>query len=674
MILPWRPAGDDASVVSNRDGQRRAGASSEPRGRALAWAVAATVGLGLSLFLFYFPVYRLNGFDSPVGFDAPWYVWRGEFVASEGIGPLGTAIRPGHAVLTALMGALTGRSQLQLAVVLPLVLVSVFALSVGALCRRALATGALGSAVAVGVSGTLAGATRLVGENVANLLFLALVVAAVASLASWIGGERGFWGALAMMVAAGLAHWVFLAVLGAMLVLAFLLALPGSLRDRRRGIPPHATEAGKLAILGGAVGGAMALSIGAFLRAPFQTFEIREDPARFLPKLRNDLDRMAWPVVGPLAIAGAIVLARRRPRAASGDASDARRRAFAHRFLLAWTLVSAGGLAYGALTLDLPPHRFLALLVAVPVAVALTGAVVLASDWLASRVGRIGAVAGAILAVALLAVPGGMAWYRENPGVWLEPEALRQATIAAEYVEALPEGEPVVFVVGPFGRAGLLSVPLKERTIRVPLAAERQDDAYFFVGDPDDFLAGRRSLAQGERTNEATLPYWIAVRPILERDPLGVILRSLAPQEFERSLRDLAASEIGPGVAVLRPPPGQPATVAGSESADLPPVPSAVPTIELGVLWALAVLAALGVAGAGWAVVFLGRRPDPVTFAFLAPAAGAAMLILGGVVVARAGVGMGGPAGVATFAVVALAGYVSAWSSMRGKPIWSRAS
>src|SRR5439155_26044915 len=135
------------------------------------WAlpVAAFV-LALALFEFYFLVYRVRHVPLPVGFDTSWYVWRAAYVAKEGIGGLGTNVRPGHPILAAIVGSVTGRSQLQLGVVLPLVVVPVFTLALGAFVSAAVDPRRWTWLVVTVLGGTALGATRLVGENVANLL------------------------------------------------------------------------------------------------------------------------------------------------------------------------------------------------------------------------------------------------------------------------------------------------------------------------------------------------------------------------------------------------------------------------------------------------------------------------------------------------------------------------
>src|SRR5207244_3221605 len=87
----------------------------------------------VAVFLFYELIYRVRHFSLPLGFDAPWYVWRADFVASQGVGPLLTNARPGQELLTGNLHSVTGLSAVQLQVVLPYVLVGVFALALGAL-------------------------------------------------------------------------------------------------------------------------------------------------------------------------------------------------------------------------------------------------------------------------------------------------------------------------------------------------------------------------------------------------------------------------------------------------------------------------------------------------------------------------------------------------------------
>jgi hypothetical protein len=83
------------------------------------------------------------------------------------------------------------------------------------------------------------------------------------------------------------------------------------------------------------------------------------------------------------------------------------------------------------------------------------------------------------------------------------------------------------------------------------------------------------------------------------------------------------------------------------------------------VLWGAAVLALLFAIGGGWTALLLGRGAGPAVTIALAPAAGVAAIMLAAVLPARAGVGLGGAAGVVLFVVVALAGWALAWWDRR---------
>jgi hypothetical protein len=260
----------------------------------------------------------------------------------------------------------------------------------------------------------------------------------------------------------------------------------------------------------------------------------------------------------------------------------------------------------------------------------------------------------AVIAAGVLALGwvGGVAWYDHGPGVWMSPTSLAESETAAEYVSQLPTNQPVVFLVSPKGPAGVLSVPLKERILRVALPADRQPSLHVFVGDPADLLAGRRTPV-GPRNLAATQSYWDDVRPILPEHPPVLIVRALAQTQFEAAARDLHAAVIGPGVALLQgPPPRSPVTPASA--------PRPVPALRYGVLWGAGLLVALFVAGIGWTAAFSGLDAPPEVLAGLAPASGAAALILGALFAAKAGVRLGGAGGVATFAVVTVLGIVAA--------------
>jgi hypothetical protein len=543
-----------------------------------------------------------------------------------------------------------GRSQLQLAAVLPLALVPCFGMALGALWRASLARfepawSWLGVAV---VASFVLGLTRLVGENVANLLLLILVVAAMAALAARFAYGRGAVAAAGLLVAAGLAHWIFLAVFAVVLAGVVVLGGPEALRARRAGGRLAETEAGVVAVTGGAAGLALLAAIWGVLRAPLQTFEIHEDPARFLPKLRADLRRLAWPVLGPVAAIGAAGLALDRGSGTAGPEPVSARR-FGLHLLVAWTAVAGAGIAFGAATNALPPHRFLALLVAVPGAVALCEAAELAARG-ARRWGRPAAVSVAVVAAAALAVPGALSWQHDAPEVWLSPAGLAQAGAAGAYLSAHAPGRPAVFVVSPHGPAGAISGPLAERTIRVALPPSMQASAFVLVGRLADALAGRRTVVPDAAVQANIDPSWEAVRPVLGRSPVLLVLRAFDRPDVAAAT-SLGGVEVAPGVVALH---GPPARVA------LPRPPVAVPRTATALAWGAELFVLLLVAGLGWTWALLGFEAPAAVIVGIAPAAGIAGVMVAGLVVAKAGFALAGPGGVVSFLLAAATGLVAA--------------
>ncbi|MFN2543155.1 MAG: hypothetical protein ABR600_01100 [Actinomycetota bacterium] len=586
-------------------------------------------------------VYRVRHFSLPLGFDAPWYVWRADFVASQGMGPIETAARPGHALLSANLQSLTGLSALQLDVVLPFVLVGVFALALGVLFAEGLGRGetsgwAIGAAVAAGLIGT----TRLVGENVANLLNILLVVVGFLFLLRFITRRRGFVGAVAMLVAAGLAHWVFLGVFALVLGVWFVLALPVS---RVRVGTVWETEAGALAAAGAIVGAVMAILIYPVLHSSVRTFDLHEPKHRYIEKFREDLGALRTAFTGPFAALGVGAMA--------VDRGGALRSGFL-RMIGAWTIVTGGGTIVAAATKAIQPHRFLTLLVVGPVVCAIAAAIAFAAGWLRRRVGSAVAVACGLLSVAAAVIPGAVTWYGDSPPkqFW-DATAFQQARVAGEYVRRLPAGKPVVFVVNPLGPFGPVSTAEKERTIRAAMPPDRQEDVHVYPGSIERYAAGHPTHVPNEEIDVQNDAYWRDVKPVLRRHPAVLVLSAFAPRGPG------LANLIAPGVAVFRGPAHIPVPL-------LRPV-HPVPTTEVALGRAIMLLILLAVAGLGWTAWFLGRARSPLQLFALSPAIGSGVLILASLVTAKSGFALGGVAGKATWAVVALCGAVIVFASDR---------
>lgn len=649
------------------------------RGRAAAagW-MGAAAGVGavfVGTFLLYFLVYRVRHFSLPLGWDTPWYVWRADYVGHVGIGILDTAVRPGHALLSATLTSLTGIPSIRMEVVLPYVLVGMLALAVGAVA--AVGTGRQEwwrwAAVAA-VSGVTIGTTRLVGENVSNLMNLLFVVVAFLLLIRFAAPDReesgwpGFVGAVVLLAAAALSHWLFMPVVALFMAAWWLLSLPSSIRARRAGTPLLRTEAGALLAAGGIGGAATVTLIYPVLGSSFTTREIGELHSRYLPKLREDLNGMAaWAVAAPTALGGYLVA-----RPAAPDRSDVPERGAFLRMLGGWTAVCLLGMLVAAITLALPPHRFLGLLVALPMAVALGALVWTAGRWVARHGGRPAGIAAAVLIVAALSIPTVRWWFGPadvrgdvvlnepalGPEQWFQQDAYQEARSIDAYVAQLPAGRRVVVGVGPLGSSGPISISLKERTVRAGLAPEHQSRVWVVPGEPADLLAGRFTRVPGEPANSHNRPFFDLAAPALRSGAAIVVPRALGVQEFRRAVRQDHARVIAPGVALLRGP--APASPLGA-----PPPLHVVPTTEVGVVEAIWLVALLGVAGLGWALWFLGTTARPLVVLSVAPAAGAAVLVLVALAATELGLHAAEAPGVATTVVVAAAGFALAARGLR---------
>jgi hypothetical protein len=611
------------------------------------------VVLSLAIFLFYFAPYPIRHARMPAGFDPPWYIWRATFAGSAGLGPVSTASRPGHAVLSALLGSVTGRSQLELFVLLSLLLPAVLALVLGSLATTLAPRSWKLWLVTVAVAGAVLGATRLVGENVANLLTVALEAGTFIVLVNAPSRTVALWGSVAMLVAAGLAHWVFLAVFGVGVAATVGLSLAAARRSDPRRAMEIREEARLLVTIGLWTAAILAVLVVVVLRAPFRTFEIFRTSREFAPKFITDVARL-WPA----ALAGSLgAYAMGRQRRERLEPYEEARRAFSERMLLGWTLASIAGVLFGLVTVGihrfgLPPHRFLGLLIAVPGIVAAGFAV----WWAADRLGwRVAGAAVTVAAVGLLAVPSIIRWYKYP--ILMRPEALQQAETAASYVAQLPPGQAFVFDVDGRGPAVVFDAPLRERIIRMALPPDRQVGLHLFVGSPSDLLAGRRTPDTGLRV-QINRPYWEDVARVLPQRPPVLVLRAMGGDEFAEAVA-MGAPVIGTGVALLQGPRPAHRLVEG-------PLPDAVPALAVAMWWAVVLLALLAVAGAGWTSVILGGSSRPVTFVSLAPLVGIGALLLGAFAATELGVRLHGAGGIATYLAVTVGGGIWALVAAMG--------
>jgi glycosyltransferase involved in cell wall biosynthesis len=681
---------------------------------------------------FFLGLYRAKGLRVPVGYDAARYLDQTVLVADEGlVGAAHTTLPPPSKPLTSrvvfpvldlALSRLFGVSTFKFAAVVPVAAIAAIALGAGALVSFALRRSALTLAVVALVVGTSTPMVRLLVPEayLDNLFAGALFVAALVPLLSYVQGGRGGLPATLLLGMAGLAHPGFFSFNLLILGLAGMAYLPGSWRAwRRDGVAPLTTPPARLAaVLAGAAAISLVAVYAVLRTGPDVPWFSREV---FAEKLRADVHLYLFPVTAPLALLGGAALAaemgwarlRRRsggggPAPAGGDGerpadrrsleSDERRamesgpgpgsRAGA-RFLFAimagWTLATLAGFIAFELGRPLPMHRLLAFLLPLPILGALA---VLAGAGLAGA--RLGRAAGAVVALAGLIALGSIGYHSLYVDIprkrGVEPVQLKKvqdAATASSYLDALrvPESRPVVFVVTDLGKDPRSGVPLEAYSLRTMLSAERARHAYLYVGDPENFLAGRPTTEANDtrRFNEVSAAYWPAVQRILPAQPVALVLSSYNP-----AFAGLAAEHpdwvVAPGVIALRGP---------RPPAPLPraPAPSApFGAVQL-LLYGVGALVILGLVGLGWSVAMLptGLRPigpsprspgmplrplgaqrvatpllRPFEVLALAVAFGIAFLVLGGTLMDTLGLRLGGVGGVVAVPAIGGLGWMAA--------------
>jgi hypothetical protein len=170
---------------------------------------------------------------------------------------------------------------------------------------------------------------------------------------------------------------------------------------------------------------------------------------------------------------------------------------------------------------------------------------------------------------------------------------------------------------------------------------------YVYVGSPANFLRDRPSL-NGQKPHDTMSRLYLEDIRRTHRRPIAFVL---AP--FNRAYFDLARSEgdlVSRGVIELRPHPPTPPRAAWTGPPDTPA------SSGWGLaLAALAVVAALGVAGFGWARSLVS---GPMALA-LAPGFGAAGLLLVMILLERLGLPLSGAGPPAASALTAAGGYLA---------------
>jgi hypothetical protein len=636
--------------------------------------VAAAAGFVLPTVIVgsvYLAPIATKDFAAPVGFDAPKYVWRSNLVRAEGLDALAAsapepfrvnADRPGFPSVMGAVASLLDTSPARVILVLPAVLAVAVGLAAGSLAVRCLRQPRWAFAVFAVATGASVQVSRMAGPAYLDNLLLAPIAVAAAGLALFAaGGDRGAAGAVALLVAGWLVHWVFVLLLVGLVAASGLVLIRTSIREWRAGRHPLSTESGRLLAIagaGGLLGGAALLGLSSTEPAP-----PRLPRSSFLSKLRADIPRYAFPALAPAAAIGAATVRglglRLSPGHRSPDDSpiprsdaDALLPRRALLLMLLWTL--SGGVAVLALHLGfgIPAHRFLAFGMGMPF---LFAAGVLAVGRLASRLGtRSGSVAGAAVVVACLAAGVTISyrgWFQAHP--WMPRAQLQQAAEAGAYLQRAGGDGPIIFVVDLGGHSPLSGTSLAFHVIRAALPPEVVPRTLVYLGEPERLLDGRPTLREVPETfDQASLRHWPSVRAVLDQEPIAVMMPAFNAS-FGSSVERHPEWLVSTNVAVVQGP--RPTAL---RSAPHPPGPLSTP--RLVVLWA-AVLAVLALAGSGWAVALSpGGWLERGGFA---PAFGIGMLVLATVVAGRVGIVFGRGASLVVLSSVAVAGWALAVSA-----------
>jgi hypothetical protein len=587
---------------------------------------------------FYAGAFWIRGFRVPVGDDSFFYVSAIRIAGRLGLATSHIASRPAFPLVGATLASVVRSSPWTTAVALPFAMAAGTAAAGAAIAARwgvrrwALAAFLIAASTSVVVG-------RLVAGRSENLLTVWLLAAA---LAVWIwstGGARLVTTG-ALVFAAGMTEWPFLAafmaLIGCALVAAWVfgrtrvIALPGLAELATISIAAAAGVALVVFWVNGTVPG------DAVQRLP---------PAeRYRPFLMETLRTFAPLLTVPAVLVG--WLAARR---------NGWPRLRALRWLLGtWLLVTGLVVAAGIVGLELPTYR--ALTFALPIVLATAAAPLVPASLARSQPARLPmwVAVTAVLAAAAL-VPGTLMWYRAfrprtNAG------ELGQIAAVAEYAAEQPLGTTVVAT---YDEPDLLKALYYEGVFDAMLPAAMRGRVQIFPGSAESAprLTSRRAGDEAGRE---------VIRDLLEdvRSPLAsgapiVALRAFDLEGFSDGLAG-SAPRIGDDVIVVR---GPPPSVAVDQSGPFVPLPGGSALT----LSSLAMLLVLTLAGLGWSWLALRPAPAVVRLA-VAPALGVVSLAVPGLAAARAGLTVSGWAGPAIVGLSMAASLAAGWWSRRSAP------
>ncbi len=578
--------------------------------------LAALAAVAAALAAFFLSDFVAHGWRFPLGPDGPVYLWWMRLAGHDG---LSAVPRPGVPAISLTLAGTLHLSPVAVTAGLECAIGVGVGLSAVALVRAVTADRATWILAGV-LSGTFA--VHLAAGYLATLAFAALFLAAAALLAQ--ATRRASIAAALLLGAAGFAHPLFFP-LG---VLILAIAAAQAFREE-----PAETKRIALVTLGG--GALLGAGILALLAGPGPlAVDTSKDGflrrAGLMSELRHAyLDRsihrwtryVEWASL-PLAVAGR--------REAGG---------FVGRFLRAWGITLVLGVGLSLATGLAPADRFITFGFVVPILSAF-GVIRLWRALSARRGAAVAILATGALVAAMIA-GSTIAWLRQAP--FMSELEVARSTTAAAYAAATPPGTPLVFLVNDADATVTFLETRAANVIRATMLPDRIRDVVIVVPPANGPVpADRAALSRLTAADAAA-----AVRGS------GKTAATFVVVPFDR-VDPAAPHLVAEGVAMT---PAVSHPVASPDTL-LPSNPAGI------VLATVAIFALLSVVGFGWSRAV---SDDPLIAFALAPAVGAAALILTAIVAERLGVPLTGAIGPAIVSAVAGGGGYVARFLLQGR-------
>lgn len=620
--------------------------------------VAGAIGLLAPPAAFVLALYLahplLAGHQFPIGPDGPVYTWLARLAGATGFldAPGGG---PGVPAVTLFFDSLLGTDPVQSVMVLGPLLAATCGLTAAGLLEAALGPNAARSVAAVVLTGAFT--AYLAGGWLANVSMASVFLAALAALALVQRSWRAAWLAAGLLMAAGMAHRVFLLLGLAILGGVIAAHVPTALSDRRGGRRWSETAAIRMTVatMAGGAGtllGGILLSLertipgdtsqdGFFRRVGLDTL-LRD---RYRERFLGDAARASIPVAVGLGL-GAAGVEPGQARAESG-----------RRFLLAlagsWGALTVAGAVVLAVTGWGPPNRLLQFAFFLPLAAAAGLAVVMRRS---AGGRRRTAMAAAVAAGLLFTAVSMFGWFRQAPA--FTDDELAAARRAGRVVAGLPDGTPLVFAVDTSEPAAAYHVTRMANVLRMGVPATRIPEVRVVVGAPADAAAGLVTPTGDAERDAIAGTYAREARAILDA-AVVLVVRQFNERGWQEAITE--GREVTPDVAVVSGP--------------LPPEPGPLPTEEasgwgpwglIGVsLASIVILTVLGWGWSRWGLV----GADPSAALAVAPSVGIGVAVLASFLADRLGARPGGLIATAIVLVLGALGYLAAaWTGRHSRP------